>query len=92
MVEVVKTKGVLGEDPRIEGTRISVLQVYELVVEGDNPPSEIADQLELSLAEIHKALAYYYENPDEMREIKKQHKKAIENLKEKSLKPPEKKV
>ena len=62
MVEIVRAEGVLGGAPRIEGTRVGVLHVYELVV-GDNPPANVADQLDRSLAEVHSALAYYHEHP-----------------------------
>ena len=32
IVEIVRTEGCLGGNPRIEGTRVGVLHVYELVV------------------------------------------------------------
>lgn len=63
---IVKTDGVLDGDPRIEGRRISVLQVADMVLGGDHTPEFVADQLGLSLAEVHEALAYYYRHPDEM--------------------------
>lgn len=90
MAEIVRTEGVLGGEPRIDGTRIGVLHVYELVVEGDHSPAEIADQLDLSLGEIYSALAYYHEHPDEMREVRRQNAEADERLAQEALKPPEK--
>lgn len=66
---IVKTEGVLDGDPRIEGTRIAVGHVYERYVEGDETPESIAGGLDISVAEVHAALAYAFHNVDEMRAI-----------------------
>lgn len=66
---VVKTPEILGGDPRLEGHRISVLQVADLVL-ADHSPETVADQLGLSLAEVHEAMAYYYSHPEEMDELR----------------------
>jgi uncharacterized protein (DUF433 family) len=67
--QIVKTPEVLGGDPRIEGHRIGVYHVYQRYVEGDDTPEEIATAYEISVAEVHAALAYAFSNPEEMREI-----------------------
>lgn len=67
---IVKTDDVLGGDPRIEGRRVSVLQIADLVL-GDHAPEDVADQLDLSLADVHEAMAYYYTHPDEMRALRR---------------------
>ena len=51
MPDIVRTDDVLGGEPRIEGTRVGVLDVYELVVGGETPV-EVADQLDSSLPEV----------------------------------------
>jgi uncharacterized protein (DUF433 family) len=89
MAEIVRTEGVLGGDPRIEGTRIGVLDVHELVVEGGHSPVDIADQLDISLGEVYSALAYYHEHPDEMWELRRAREDAEATLAEVSLSPPE---
>jgi uncharacterized protein (DUF433 family) len=89
MAEIVRTEGVLGGVPRIEGTRIGVLHVYELVAQGKHPPVDVADQLDISLAEVYSALAYYHEHPDEMREVRAANEAAETTLREESLSPPE---
>jgi uncharacterized protein (DUF433 family) len=89
MAEIVRTEGTLGGDPRIAGTRIGVLDVYELVGQGGHSPVDVADQLEVSLGEIHSALAYYYEHPEEMREVRRAREEATSTLAEESLSPPE---
>lgn len=59
---VVKTPEIVGGDPRLEGHRISVLQVADLVL-AHHSPETIADQLGFSLAEVHEEMAYYYSPP-----------------------------
>lgn len=88
MAEIVRTEGVLGGDPRLADTRIGVLDVYELVVDGANPPADVADQLELSLGEVYTALAYYYEHPDEMRSLRNARRERRDELARESLSPP----
>ena len=68
---VVKTEGVLGGDPRIEGRRIGVYNIYHKYVEDSDSPEEIAVSYGISVAEVHAALAYAFNNPEEMREIEK---------------------
>ena len=66
-----------------------MLHVYELVVEGNNPPADVADQLDLSLAEVCSALAYYHEHPEEMRPVRRAEERSEAPLAEQSLSPPE---
>jgi uncharacterized protein (DUF433 family) len=89
MADIVRTDEILGGDPRIEGTRVGVLHVYELVVVGQHSPADVADQLDLSLGEVYSALAYYHEHPDEMREIRRADEAAEVKLAETALSPPE---
>lgn len=63
---IVKTEGVLGGDPRIDGTRIGVFHVYQRYVDGGESPERIADGYDVSVAEVHAALAYAFHNTDEM--------------------------
>jgi len=88
MTKIVRTEGVLGGDPQIEGTRVGVLHVQELIAEGNHSPADTADQLGVSLGEIHTALAYYHEHPETMREVRGEHTDAEERLAEEALEPP----
>lgn len=74
MSEIVKTEDVLGGEPRLQGRRISVIQIADMLIKGEQSPVYVADQLNISLAEVHAAMAYYYENPDEMDEIRARHR------------------
>lgn len=89
MTEIVRDEDVLGGEPRIEGTRIGVLDVYELSVGGGYTPEDAADQLDVSLAGIYAALSYYYENAEELRELREERAALRESLVEDALQPPE---
>jgi uncharacterized protein (DUF433 family) len=89
MTNIVQTDDVLGGEPRIEGTRIGVLDVYELVVKGGHSPADIADQLNRSLGEIYTALAYYHEHPEAMRALRHAQTDTKRTLAAEGLQPPE---
>lgn len=69
MPQIVRTDDILGGDPRIEDHRIGVHHVYQRYVEGDETPEAIATSYDISVAEVHAALAYAFSNPEEIREI-----------------------
>lgn len=77
MSEIVRTEGVMGGQPRIDGHRISVLQLYERVVENGTDPAVVADELRIDVADIYRALTYYYDHAQEMRELHKERKQRI---------------
>jgi len=57
------------DEPHIEGSRVTVLHVHERV-EGRGLRSEtVADRLNLDIADVYEALAYYHRNPAEMRAV-----------------------
>ncbi|PSP78920.1 DUF433 domain-containing protein [Halobacteriales archaeon QS_1_68_20] len=66
---IVSTPDVLGGDPRIDGTRIGVYHVHELVEGRGLNPGTVADRFDLDVADVYRALAYYHEHPGEMAEI-----------------------
>lgn len=84
---IVKTPGVLAGEPRLEGRRISVLQIADMVLDGGHQPEYVADQLDVPLAEVHEALAYYYNHPDEMDDLRAAHAEFEEKLRELSDAP-----
>lgn len=88
MTDIVRTDDVLGGEPRIEGTRVGVLDVYELVVSGGSV-ADVADQLDRSLAEVYTALAYYHDHPEEMRQLRQQRATTEATLETEALQPPE---
>lgn len=66
MAQIISTKDVMGGQPRIEGHRISVLQLVEWIHEEGMDPETVATEFNLNLADIYRALTYYYDNIDEM--------------------------
>ena len=60
------TPGVSGGKPCIAGHRISVQHVAVLHERMGRTADEIASEYELSLADVHAALAYYFDHRDEI--------------------------
>jgi len=54
----VKTPDVHHEEPRLEGTRVGVLQVGELVREREWERDDVADQLDLDIAQLIRSCAW----------------------------------
>ena len=71
---VVKSADTLGGEPRIEGTRISVLQLFDMAEHGMSAEEIVADFPFLTLAQVHDALSYAYDHPDELAFHREQHK------------------
>ena len=75
----MKTEGVLGGEPRIDGTRIGVLFVHERVEGRGLEPQTVADRHDLDVADVYRALAYYHDHPDEMAMIEGKREERREN-------------
>ncbi len=88
-MRITTDEDVLGGEPRIEGTRIGVRHVAAKVIDGGRSPAYVADQLDLSLATVYEALAYYYGNAEEMRTLDEENNAAFERVREQSVKPKE---
>ena len=63
---IVKSADILDGMPRVEGTRISVLQVRNMMESGMSPDYIAENFPPLTLAQIYDALSYSYDHPDEM--------------------------
>lgn len=86
---ISRDEGVLGGEPRIDGTRVGVRHVAGRVIDGDRPPAHVADQLDISLSEVYEALSYYYSNVEEVREYEQENENAFERARNTTLKPKE---
>ena len=80
---------ILGGEPRIDGTRISVRHIAARVIDADQSPASVADQFDTSLSAVYEALAYYYDHLEAMREYEQANETAFEAVRETSLKPKE---
>ena len=63
---IVATPGTVGGKPRIAGRRISVEDIAIWHLRLGKTVDEICAEYDLSLAEVHAALAYYYDHQAEI--------------------------
>ena len=63
---ITKVMGVCGGRPCIDGTRVRVLNIVYLLREGYTPEQMLKQYPSLSLAQVHAALAYYYDHKEEI--------------------------
>jgi uncharacterized protein (DUF433 family) len=81
--------GFCGGEPHILGHRIKVRHVAVWHEQRGMTPTEIAVTYPtISLAQVHAALAYYYDHRDEIRAAIEEEKRFVEEMKAKS--PPSK--
>ena len=69
MSEIVTTPETLGGAPRIDGRRIGVHHIAARVVDGGEEPMAVAAEYDLDIADVYRALTYYYDNSEEMRRV-----------------------
>ena len=78
------------DEPHIDGSRITVQYVCSQVKGCNLRPETVADRYDLDLADVYAALAYYHNNPEEMRRVERDRERAIENAEEMTtLSPPD---
>lgn len=65
---IVSDESIRSGDPRVEGTRITVLDVKRRVIDGGDDPHVVAGEYDLTMAQLFLALAFYYEHRDEFGE------------------------
>ena len=82
---IVKTPGVCSGQPRIDGTRIKVKHIYTWVERmGMSPAQVVAEYPQLTRAQVHAALAYYWSHQDEIHEDIENEEKLVSELKAKA--------
>ncbi len=78
------------DEPHIKGSRVSVRHIYKRVHERGLRPETVADRLNLDIADVYHALAYYHDHPDEMAEVERQRQEAIDAARDKTtITPPD---
>lgn len=80
MTDIVSTDDTLGGAPRIEGRRIGVHHIIKRVLDGEVNPEQVAAEYDLDLADVYRAITYYYDHPDEIREVRQQQTTPPEEL------------
>jgi uncharacterized protein (DUF433 family) len=81
---IVSTPGVMGGKPRIAGHRISVQDVAIWRNELGYTVEQIANDYNLNLADVHAALAYYYDHKEEIDAAIVEGKMRLEEMKRKN--------
>lgn len=84
---IVSTQDTLGGEPRIAGSRISVLQIYELVEGRGDAAETVAGRYNLDVADVYHALAYYHDNVGKMTEVRRRRWETIETHRDDALTP-----
>ena len=80
MRAIVHDADVLGGAPRLAGTRIGVIHVLRRYEGGEVPEEIAADYDGVSVADVHNALAYAFDGPEEIRELEREARDAVERL------------
>jgi uncharacterized protein (DUF433 family) len=80
----VKTPDVLHGKPRLDGTRVGVLQVGELVREHNWSDEKVGEQLGLDAAQVRAATEYYDEHPELMETLRAQKEARQQSIAEQS--------
>lgn len=68
----MKTPEVLHGKPRIDGTRVGVLQIAELVREDGWSVEAVTEQFDVDAKQVEAALAYYDGHPELMETLRAQ--------------------
>ena len=74
-------------EPHVAGTRVTVRRVHERVEEDGLRPETLADRLGIGHAQVYNALAYYHENPEEMRAAEERRRERVEAGREDAVTP-----
>lgn len=83
-VRIVKTPDVLHGKPRIEGTRVGVLQIGTLVREREWSVEDAAAQFDIAASQVRAAVEYYDEHPELMETLQAQEQARQQAIREES--------
>jgi len=82
MREIVSDEAVLGGAPRLDGTRIGVTHIYRQYQGGTSPEAIASNYDDVSVADVHNALAFVFDNPELIRDQETAEQEAIERIRE----------
>lgn len=77
------------DEPHIAGSRITVRFLHEQVESVGTPPGIVADKHNLDLADVYRALAYYHEHPEEMRQVERRRERTIDDARNRAVTGPD---
>jgi uncharacterized protein (DUF433 family) len=84
MASIVQDSEIRSGAPRIESTRITVLDIKRRVIDGDEDPFAVAADYDLDVAAVFTALAYFYDNVETMRERENEREQLRQRLQNES--------
>lgn len=83
-------KSEIHDEPHIEGSRITVRDVYARSEQRRIAPERVAERYNMDIAAVYEALAYYHSNPEEMARVEERHRTAAKHAEGRStVTPPE---
>ena len=65
MATIVRDDDIRSGDPRVEGTRVTMLDVKRRVIDAGEGPHVVAGEYDVPMADLFRAMAYYYDHRDE---------------------------
>lgn len=68
----------LHDEPHLEGRRITVEFVKAQVEDRGLDPQTVAERYDLGVADVYRALTYYYDHLDEMQTVERERDEAID--------------
>jgi uncharacterized protein (DUF433 family) len=74
------------DEPHVEGRRVTVRAIVERVEDTGLDPQTVADQYDLALADVYRALTYYYDHPDEMAAVERRRRERERAARERGAK------
>jgi len=78
------------DEPHIEGSRVTVRDVYVRVEKRGLTPERVAERYNLDIADVYEVLAYYHNNPEEMQRVEERHERTGDEAEQRStLSAPE---
>ena len=77
---IYRNPSIRGGRPCIVGTSLRVIDIVMAMTFAERAPDQLAQDYDLSMAEVHAALAYYYCNKDEIDEDIREHIRRSEEL------------
>jgi uncharacterized protein (DUF433 family) len=86
-IRIVKTADVLHGKPRIEGTRVGVFQLGELVRRREWSLEEAAEQFDLDVEQVRAAVEYYDEHPELIETLREQEQARLKSIESESRAP-----
>jgi uncharacterized protein (DUF433 family) len=78
---IIVTPDTCGGKPRVAGTRIRVQDIVLWTEQGQSPEEIVTDYPHLSLADVHAALAYYFDHREEIERHIRDADELIERMK-----------